>query len=164
MSAILILYILFSFTVKAPNWMRKSVVQSNRVFLLESSKSNTEVYSDSALVYMSVNSAPWFCSFRLWRFINHLLIYLLTTGPMLSCICGYRHSFNTPECWEQCYVTTTASVHTAAEIVAFQLFMMNSGTIFIHRCCCCLFCVFCSCVSVQCRECKLLQTLIEKPW
>ena len=22
--------------------------------------------------------APWFCSFRLWRFINHLLTYLLT--------------------------------------------------------------------------------------
>jgi len=28
----------------------------------------------------AVNSsyAPWFCSFRLWRFINHLLTYLLT--------------------------------------------------------------------------------------
>jgi len=23
------------------------------------------------------NIAPWFCSFRLWRFINHLLTYLL---------------------------------------------------------------------------------------
>jgi len=28
--------------------------------------------------YRPFTNAPWFCSFRLWRFINHLLTYLLT--------------------------------------------------------------------------------------
>jgi len=28
--------------------------------------------------WMSINNAPWFCSFRLWRSTNHLLTYILT--------------------------------------------------------------------------------------
>jgi len=38
--------------------------------------SNDEVLQRTGL--FDVSYAPWFCSFRLWRFINHLVTYLLT--------------------------------------------------------------------------------------
>jgi len=35
--------------------------------------------------------APWFCSFRLWRFINHLVTYLLYLHQIACCeICSRR--------------------------------------------------------------------------
>ena len=33
-----------------------------------------------------LTNAPWFCSFRLWRYINHLLTYLLTYSRPLKLV------------------------------------------------------------------------------
>ena len=37
-----------------------------------------QCYAERGIVTASCLIAPWFCSFRLWRYINHLLTYLLT--------------------------------------------------------------------------------------
>jgi len=41
----------------------------------------------------ALSFTPWFCSFRLWRFINHLLTYLLTYLLTVSGNSWRRHFF-----------------------------------------------------------------------
>ena len=44
--------------------------------------SSDHINSIYPIFYHMTRLTPWFCSFRLWRFINHLLTYLLTLIPI----------------------------------------------------------------------------------
>jgi len=56
-------------------------------------ESTTTLYqfNDPLTGLLKTHYAPWFCSFRLWRFINHLLTYL-TFLPVESTLSKYCRS------------------------------------------------------------------------